>query len=244
MFVIFSIPKKPTPQIDVIQRNAVGSWKCITDKIVLFGRDGLDLSYIYDTIYVPSVDVNEFGTPLLNSAFDLACGIIDVEHLMYTNCDMVYVDPVEAIAKDVSRKYGNFLMVGRRWDVPDLHLPLNGSRVDRNSVVDQVTRTGKLHMWSGIDYFVFPKEVGLALQMPPFAVGRIGFDNWIIGRAKQLGITIIDATSKILAVHQNHDYEHVTGGKDWTRTGPEAMENLRLASGIPLLTIKDADVRL
>jgi hypothetical protein len=244
MLTIFGVPKKSSPKIDRIQKNAVGSWKFITDKVVLFGKDGYNLSYVYDTVYVPSVNVNEFGTPLLNSVFDLACGIVNAKYLMYTNCDMVYVDPINEIVEEISHKYKEFLMVGRRWDVPDLHIRFNGPRVDKDDVLTQVNKTGKLHIWSGIDYFVFPKEVGIKLEMPSFAVGRVGFDNWIIGKVKQLGITVIDATSRITAIHQDHDYEHVTGGRDWTRTGPEAVENLRLVNGVPLLTIRDADVKL
>ena len=66
--------------------------------------------------------------------------------------------------------------------------------------------------------------------MPPFAVGRAGFDNWLVWKARQVGI-VVDATHDVRAVHQPHGYEHVTGGMDEAYYGEEAARNLELAGG-------------
>ncbi len=86
--------------------------------------------------------------------------------------------------------------------------------------------TDRLDLGFGSDYFVYPREVDFGL--PPFAVGRPGWDNWMIGRALQLGFPVIDMTPSTTVVHQNHDYGHVQGrrGLDWE--GPEADRNLQL----------------
>ena len=71
--------------------------------------------------------------------------------------------------------------------------------------------------------------------LPPFAVGRPGWDNWLIGRALELRLPLIDMTPSVLAIHQNHGYGHVTGGGgSWE--GPEAARNRQLASGIDRYT--------
>ena len=37
-------------------------------------------------------------------------------------------------------------------------------------------------------------------------IGRPGYDNWLIWRARRSRIPVIDATKELTAVHQNHDY--------------------------------------
>ena len=67
--------------------------------------------------------------------------------------------------------------------------------------------------------------------MPAFAIGRAGWDNWMIyarplpglgrGRCHRFDARI---------VHQNHDYSHLPGGQPHYRL-PETGVNIRLAGG-------------
>ncbi len=79
-----------------------------------------------------------------------------------------------------------------------------------------------------MDWFVFP--AGLFGEVPPFAIGRAGFDNWLVWKARQVGV-VVDATHDVRAVHQPHGYEHVEGGMDEAYYGEEAARNLELAGG-------------
>lgn len=237
---IFGIPKPSNAVMDKIQENAVYSWICVSSGVILCGNDGVGLSERMNTDWT-CVQTNEYGTPLVNDAFKKACEMSSDEYLMYSNCDMVYVHNLNLVATRVNELFSDFLVVGRRIDVAGVPSPVNDSKWWEDRVVEIANESGKLHIWSGIDYFLFNRELIEKLDIPPFAVGRVAWDNWMIGRAKQLGIPVIDATSSILAVHQNHSYDHVTGGHDWVRNGPEARENRRLAAGVPALTIKDAD---
>ena len=95
---------------------------------------------------------------------------------------------------------------------------------------------------AAIDYFVFP--AGLFGRLPPFVVGRAGFDNWLIWRARQSG-PVIDATAAVVAVHQRHDYAHLSAGKDAAYYGPEAQRNVELAGGRRhIYTLHDASHRM
>jgi hypothetical protein len=69
-------------------------------------------------------------------------------------------------------------------------------------------------------------------RVPPFAIGRAWFDNWLVWRAGELGAAVVDATTAVTAIHQRHEYMHVSGGQDGAYKGPEAMENLRLAGDL------------
>jgi hypothetical protein len=79
------------------------------------------------------------------------------------------------------------------------------------------------------------------VDLPDFAVGRAGWDNWMICNARKHNWRVIDATPSVMIVHQNHDYAHLPGGKPHY-SAPETDENIRLAGGEPAIryTILDA----
>ena len=80
-----------------------------------------------------------------------------------------------------------------------------------------------------IDYFIFPR--GFYRDLLPFALGRAGFDNWLLWKARSLGAPIIDASEVVTVVHQNHDYSHHPQGRKGVWFGPEAERNLELMGG-------------
>ena len=103
-------------------------------------------------------------------------------------------------------------------------------------------RQGRLRGAAALDWFVFP--AGLLDPIPPFLVGRAGYDNWLVWRARQRG-SVVDATAAVVAVHQTHAYDHLPGGKEAAYYGAEAARNVELAGGgRRLFTLHDASHRL
>ncbi len=119
-------------------------------------------------------------------------------------------------------------MVGQRLDLDILEEIALDDPAERARAEDRIREAGVLHPPGGSDYFVFPK--GALGTLPPFLVGRPGWDNWMIFRATQLGIPVVDASGCSLVVHQNHDYQHVPGGTV-RYEGPEADYNRGLLGG-------------
>jgi hypothetical protein len=107
-----------------------------------------------------------------------------------------------------------------------------------------VAKLGKLYTPRGCDFFVFPRAT--SWQLPDFAVGRPGWDNWMIYRARALGMPVIDATEAVTVVHQNHNYAHIPqakAGSPWN--GPEAERNGELVGDLErVFTFADANWRL
>ena len=133
-------------------------------------------------------------------------------------------------------------MNGRRWDL-DIKEPVDFSIDWEQKLREDIAKKGKLHGCSGIDYFVFPRN--LPHNLPAFAVGRPGWDNWLIYHIRSLRIPVIDATKVISVVHQNHDYSHHSEGEYGVWKGQEAQYNLSLAGGYHYLyTLKDATHKL
>ena len=111
---------------------------------------------------------------------------------------------------------------------------LNVRVVDRAGLILDIfaqrarTREGKLQIARSIDYFAFSR--GLYPPMPPLAIGRFWWDNWLLWKARSLQAKVVDATKAVLVVHQNHDYSHTTYGpsKEELMASEECIRNARL----------------
>ena len=136
-----------------------------------------------------------------------------------------------------------FLAVGRRWDL-DLQATVDYSNPAwEEKLRSQVDAKGTMHAETGIDYFIYPR--GFWGKIPPFAIGRTMWDNWLILDARRRRAMVIDATKSIWAVHQNHGYNHHPQGAAGVWKGPEAEQNERLAGGsLRLFSILDATHRM
>jgi hypothetical protein len=100
-----------------------------------------------------------------------------------------------------------------------------------------VAEDAVLHPPAGSDYFVYPRD--LNWNAPPFVIGRVAWDNWMIYRARAMHVPVIDATLCITAIHQNHDYSHIPArrGEHWN---PESDTNLELVSPDRVFDLLDA----
>ena len=241
MLTIFTIPKPFTGLIRIIQRNAIKNWVQLIPEceVILFGNDiGVEeVAQELGVRYFSSIEKNEYGTPLLSSAFGVAQEQARNDILMYANSDIIFSqDLVEAISK-VDKSL--FLVCGRRWDL-DVKEEIDfGDGHAVGQLLDRLKKEGKLHGLSGLDYFVFPRG---AVHMRSFPVGRPGWDSWLIYDMRRRGVPVIDATEAITAIHQNHDYSHSIFGEQKRVGGPELLRNIGIAGGMRnFLSLRDAD---
>ena len=240
MLTIFTIPKPFVGHIGLIQRNAIKSWLALRPscEIMLFGdEEGTEAcASQLGMRYVPGIVRNEFGTPLLNDAFKQAEGAARFPCLCYVNTDMILP---AVLTECVGRiPFPAFLMTGQRMYV-DVHTELDFSDPERARALEAAIRAkGSLRPSSGTDYFVFTR--GLFGELPPFAVGRPGWDNWMVFRARQLHLPIVDASPYMLAFHQNHDYAHVPRATGELWEGPEADMNRELIHPLALQFTKSS----
>ncbi len=243
---VFSAPKPFTdPRIAFIQRNAIGSWTHLPEtEVFLVGEeDGLaEAAREFGVKHLTGVARNAEGTPLVSSIFALARQASDSPFLVYVNADILLTPDIVASARQAMAKTNMFLLVGQRWDL-DVTEPLDftGDWVAR--LQNDARVRGELHRPMGSDYFIFPRDC--FTDMPDFAIGRAGWDNWMIYKARKEGWATVDATASIMIVHQNHDYSHLPGGQPHYRL-PETHENIRLAGGreITRFTLLDTNRRL
>jgi hypothetical protein len=244
MFTIFSVPKSFHGHTATIQRNAILSWLklCPQCEIILFGDDeGVkEIAQEFGLCHEPDIKKNEFGTPLLDSVFNQAQKLARHNLLMYINADIIlFQDIIHAVQRiDISP----FLVCGRRWDIDITEEIDFNNPVWAEELLARVHKEGKLHGYSGIDYFIFPRGL---IELPPFAIGRPGWDNWVIYEMRRKKVVVINATKAITVVHQNHDYTHSKFGQKTRVSGPEFKQNIQLAGGrANLMSLRDADFHL
>lgn len=231
MPTFFAAPKPFTSDARLVQRNALGSWLQLrpSPRVLVFGdEEGIaDAARELGAEHHPELARSEHGTPLVNDLFKRAERLTDASELVYANSDIVFLDDLP-VALDRARGEGRpFLLVGRCWNL-DVQEPLRFDDPSwQSQLLARLEDSGERRGSEFIDYFAFTR--GVFGEIPPFALGRTAFDNWLLWRARSRGALVIDATSVVTAVHQQHGYEHVPGGRDWSYHGVEAQRNWELA---------------
>ena len=245
MLTIFAIPKPFHGHDKVIQINAIRSWRLLRPEceVILFGNEEgtAEIAKQFGIQHITEIECNEYGTPLVNSMLSLAQEKSSNNLMCYVNADIILTSDFSTSVKRAGE--GAFLMIGRRWDL-DINEPIDfNNPAWENQLHARRLKEGRLHAVSGIDYFIFPR--GLYNNVPPFAIGRSAWDNWLVYRARYSRIPVIDATRVITAVHQNHDYGHHPQGAAGIWKGPESIRNVMLMGGLEHgFTIADATARL
>jgi hypothetical protein len=247
MLTFFTTAKPFRGHDGITQRNALKSWTLLHPdvEVILFGdEDGAaEVAQVLRLHHEPHVARNEFGTKRLDFLFSRAHAIARHDLLCYINCDILLLQDFRDAVKRVRAAHSQFLMVGRRWDI-EIAVPVDfatdSGRGDWEARLSaQVLREGRRSGPEWIDYFVFSR--GLYVDVPPFVVGRVFWDNWLVWKALASNYPVIDGSASVFAVHQNHDYGYHAQGRQGVFCGAEAGRNYELAGGWKhLRTIADA----
>lgn len=241
MITFFSSPRPFRGQFDIIQRNAILSWKSVMPEceIILFEDEEETTKKVAEelgTKYISGIACNEFGTFLLNDIISKTQESATGDVLVYINPDILLLTDLGKIIQIVQKKFRDFLIVGRRWDL-DTKESIDFEKSDwQERLRDEVLRRGKLHRMSGMDYWIFPKHI--RFNHPPFTNGRFATDGWLVYQARRRKIPVIDATKVVEIIHQNHYYPQ----KEKNYYEIERKRNIELSGGLAnVLTLRDAD---
>jgi len=124
-----------------------------------------------------------------------------------------------------SRTYNEFLMIGRRWDT-DIREPWDFEQADWDHRLRSLALlSGKQNGRVGSTISVSRDLYG---KMPPFLIGRNGWDPWLIWFARKSEARLIDVSRMVVAVHQNHDYAYLRQGAASLHGNAEASYNWSL----------------
>jgi len=244
MLTFFTTAKPFRGHIGIIQRNALKSWKRLhaDAEVISFGDEegAEEIARELGLRHEPQIERNEFGTNRLDVMFRRAREIARHEVLCYINCDILLMQDFCAAVERMRKAHAQFLMVGRRWDA-DIRESWDFGRESWEAQLrEKAMREGRRRSPEWIDYFVFTRDV-YAEELPPFAVGRTFWDNWLVWKALDSNHPVVDVSDAVLAAHQNHEDGHHPQGKSGVFYGEEAKRNCELAGGWRhLRTIADA----
>jgi SAM-dependent methyltransferase len=225
---IFTTAKPFKGHASIIQSNALRSWSLLSPRpdIILVGdEDGYgDATLQVGAVQVESLERNEFGTPLVSDVFNKGREHGSGEVLVFVNADIILPPRFAEAVAIVARRFSSFLLVGRRIDLDVTEeMEFGPDWYERLSARALATGTERGDLC--IDYFVFNRD--LFASIPPFAIGRTRYDNWLIWKAAEEGAPVIDCSPFVRVIHQNHDYGHLGGSiKAWEGAEARRAEQL------------------
>lgn len=232
LLTLFTAPKPfVNPHISLIQHNTLQNWKSLGDavEIVVIGDEpGIaEVCEEFSIRHIPEVRCNELGTPLISSIFQVAREVNRSPYLAYSNADILFMPEIIDVIHALSNQVGAFLGVGQRWDV-DIPDRIDFTNQWEEDLASRIHQSGQLHTQTGSDYFIYPRIC--FKHIPDFAVGRAGWDNWMIFWARWQHWPVVDLSKTLTVIHQNHDYSHLPGSRKHYEL-PETAVNVKLAGG-------------
>jgi hypothetical protein len=233
---LFSTPKPFLGHhIRTTQRNAIQSWMAVTPRpeIILMGQDAgvMEITEEFSLGHIPDIAVNPYGTPMVDDIFAKGETAATGDVLCYINTDIIVPPILHDIIATV--QLDQFLMIGQRYDaniVAEIDFA-DPEWYEHIPIVGEV----KLHQAWGVDYFIYRKP-GPWGTIPPFYLGRLAWDNWLVRKALDNEVPVIDATQILKMIHQNHSRSHYAGGND----NIEVVHNRLLLGQTPIAGVQHA----
>jgi len=230
VITIFSTPKPFAGHEKIIQLNAISSWKKLNPniEIIIFGNEEgcSEVCETLNIIHVPYVEKNKFGTKYLNYIFNKAQQIAKYNYVCYINCDIILTADFIKALKETIKWNNEFLAIGQRWDI-DIQKFIDFNSNWDEILLEQTLKNGIQKPCNWIDYFVFNKGLYLD-KLLPFLIGRPSWDNWLIWKARNLNVPVVDFSKVVIALHQNHDYSYHKDGEKGVWFGEESQYNREL----------------
>jgi hypothetical protein len=248
MLTLFSTAKAFRGHLDIIQRNALKSWKLLHPdvEVILFGDDegAACVAKELEIRHEPHTEKNELGTNRVDYIFSRAQQVARHNLLCYANCDIILLPDFLHALEQIRERNEKFLALGRRWDT-DVQEPIDFSARDwADKTRNRALAENKQRPAWFIDYFAFSKGL-FGPDLPPLLIGRVNWDNWMVWKGIESGNPVVDVSSVVVAIHQDHDYLHHPKGKAGVYGGEEANRNFQLAGGWRhMRTITDAPLAL
>lgn len=214
-----------------LQIETIRSWKRlqrrqkqINNLPMQFTILGDDTSYApvakkYKLNHVKQIDTSFQGIPLFNSIISKA-NESDASIACFINADIhLHEDFINSLAK-VVELFKEFLVVAGRYDISqDNYQVSKGMRkgVNNDRFHSFIKKHSILHTYGGMDIWCWntrgSRLISNDLLIPPFALGRGRYDNWLTHEAIQAKHkAVIDITETSYLIHVEHDYHLVTNG--------------------------------
>ncbi|MGY5852888.1 MAG: hypothetical protein RTU92_04915 [Candidatus Thorarchaeota archaeon] len=231
---IFSLPKGfDDPSTDLAQRNSIQSWMYLVPRpeIILLGDDPgvAEVTREYNLVHAPQIELSSHGNPLIRSLLEVGQETSSNEIVCFISCDIIVPPNLQECILVVADLFEKFLTVALRRDTRITY----AIDFTNDNWANKLPR-GKAHQPWAIDFYGFRK--GLWSDIPPFAIGRSGWDNYLMTKALEADASVVDLTKVVRLTHQNH----VRTTKTPRIKDPDALLHRELIKGVVLSSIEQA----
>lgn len=222
--IFITIPrsfKEPYLNSQLNMLNAIRLYNPESEIIFYSDDDGVYEFAIKNNCIAPANIEKIDNLPLVNSALEYASSLFPDGYVCFINSDILVLDDLMPIISFINRTNfkKRFVLTAYRNEARIIKClsndELNSIKLSKKNI------KGRHH---ALDIFLFPSAIIKKLNMPTYRVGRIGWDSWIAGNTRKLKIPLIDITSVIKVVHQEHPQSHDKTGwntlwSDWSSNG-------------------------
>jgi hypothetical protein len=226
MLSILSSPKNFNGYIGEIQENAIRSWKRVHPgvEICLYGNSsGADeICAKYGLQHVEFVACSPTGAPYFDALARHADAHARYDRHLFINGDILL--PPDFCEKVRVVDWAKYLVVGQRIDLHE-GVRFDAGTGDWDGEIRRLASQGRLELRgpSSADYFLFTRGTWSGLK--PVVIGRGAVDPALIAFCFRNHIPVINGTWSIHAIHQWHDYSHMTGQEQEVYWGAEGVGN-------------------
>jgi hypothetical protein len=233
MLTFFTTGKAFRGHDGIIQRNALKSWKLLDPdvEVIVFGEDegAAQVCSELGLVHHRYVEQHASGRNLVDYMFRRASQIARHQYLCYCNCDIVLMEDFRRAFERARAWKKQFLFVAQRWDT-DITGPIDfGDSAWADKLRQLAATSGVQQGGFTIDMFLFCK--GQYLEMPPLVVGHCYWDTWMIWKALDSGIPVLDGTPFVTLIHQNHGYNPAFRRGKGDVTDALSLQNFELIGG-------------
>jgi hypothetical protein len=229
---IFAAPRPFAGEFERIQVNAVHSWAALQPKpeILLFGQPppARLVGTTSGVEWVPTIASTSSGAPRLDVLFREAQRLASNNTLAYVNPDVILLQDAAAAMASCWAQVPDCVIVGAPWNVK-VDLDLDGPPALWSGELNAMKSRGSCPTkGSGADLFAF--RSGAFDPVPPLAIGRLGWDNWLLWRAVAHKGGAVDITNAVALIHQDHSGTTHRGSLDETHRAFEDDVRSNLAA--------------
>ena len=233
LLTLYTWPKSfADDHIARIQRNAVRSWLLLDPKpcILVFGDEPGVKEYC-----------DEFGLTRVSEAMEVIDGTVRIRDMAvvaetlsatrfycFINADIILTNSLIQALPAISSTFERFLLGASPWNVnitEDLRYEPGWEEV----LEKRARGENDLRPRVSSDFFLYPK--GYLASAPDLIIGRPYIDNGLMWYTRKRGDPLIDASTGVFTVHQNHHYKHFGEKADRKGETSGALFNVKAVGG-------------
>lgn len=194
---IFTVPSAFIGEQEVVQRNAILSWKLLQpqSEIILFGsaEGTAEIASELSLVHIPEME--QMGHEMLNKVKELA----KYDIITYVKPSVILTSQLASVVRQTSSKLNNFLLIGRCWEISKSKAINFEVAVWEKQLEKKIADDGFLGQSNRENYYIFSRQL-----LDRLAVSNKNEDS-IYNLALRQKYSLVDASQAAIALGQRSE---------------------------------------